>query len=134
MLLSYSTEKEMNQSLFLNECLFFVHFPCRNVDCISLEQAEEKLISVGRSVCQTKQPITGKVLFVAAARGRWLRHYQWTFCLHVRLAAFPFLSIWLNSMRNELLVEFTVCWLPYQSKDRFLGLNNQPFSRPWGYI
>lgn len=37
-------------------------------------------------------------------------------------------------MRNELLVEFIVCWLPYQSKNRFLGLNNQPFSRPWGYI
>lgn len=43
MLLSYSTKKEMKQSL----CLIFVRFPCRNVACISLEQAEEKLISVG---------------------------------------------------------------------------------------
>lgn len=31
-------------------------------------------------------------------------------------------------------MEFIVCWLPYQYKNRFLGLNNQPFSRPWGYI
>ncbi len=56
-------------------------------------------------------------LFGAAGRGSWPRHLQWALYLFIRLPDFPFPEHFpVNSLRNNLLAEFTVSWLSVQSK------------------
>lgn len=109
----------------IERCTFFVLFvsfvsfvklkPVYNL--VSIEKGDGLLFQAEVTWLCNKAACWRDILFWAVDRGSQLRNLL---CLFIRLPDYPFPEPFpINSMRRNLLVEFTVSWLSVQSKHRF---------------